>query len=974
MSRIRIGVGLALLIATTLNGCTSETEGFCEKDSDCPAGQRCNTTLGRCEATAPDGGLDGLPGLDALADGDLGPSPDQGKLQNGSACSAAGECESGFCADGVCCDGDCDGTCRSCKLAGSEGTCTLAPDGDDPDADCKGTDVVCDGTCDGFGQCTYPDSSKPCGAPTCSAGELISPTCDGSGGCSSTKTSCGGFACDTSVDTCKTSCLAKADCMPTFECVSTVCSKPQPNGSACGTNNAACQSGHCVEGYCCDSDCTNPCQSCALAGKLGTCSAVSDYTGCGAETCTGSTKVDQACIAGTCTPVTTQCAPFLCNPTMPACLSACSDSTQCVATAYCDGNKDCQPKKPNGGTCSSAEMCQSTFCVAGVCCDNACSPAMACVDGASSSTTTLKSCGTGACTSTTKPCGLYKCDATKTDCLKSCTSDAQCVTGYFCVSGTCQKKPLGAYCTAGSECQSTFCTENVCCNDTCNNGPCQSCKVTGKEGTCSYVPANTICDDTLKCVNSTGSSYLTKGRCDGKSSVCKDVKELDCFAYKCSGSACLTSCAAHADCVSTVCDLSALFGTQNTCIAESDICYAESSMPAPGAGTRQSPYPKIQTCLGTAKRHIAIADGIYDENLTISRQAALWGTDTAGTLVQHGLANASLINAIIQKMSGTVVSVTPPAAANKVILWGLRVNRPQAGTGMPPLVDIVANGPVMLHTVDVAKNGGACVRVRPLSTPTPQATLTLEDASLGNCETAVDADAVHLVVRNAGIGWMPKGIGIVHIGSGTTGNAYLTLEDLHIGYCGTVATPLSHAIRVVDSDIKLDRIRIANSVVDYGIYLENYVPGLISNAQVSGAGVGLSSAQDLSGLTIVNSTFTDNASIQVSCGSTTKLYNSILWKKNVFVDSWTGGCSFYYSQVQKDPGSTVPGSNNGYTDPTFDTVDALNPYYRLSPGSPCRDVGTTIVPGLSPFLTKDLFNAPRVANGQVDKGALEYQP
>lgn len=973
MSRIGFGVVITLLIASAA-GCTSETEGFCDEDSDCPAGQRCNTTLGRCEGAGPDGGLDGLPTLDALADGDLGPGPDQGKLQNGAACSAAGQCESGFCVDGLCCDGDCDGTCRSCKLAGSEGTCTLAPAGEDPDADCKGTDVICDGSCDGFGQCSYPDSSKPCGTPTCSAGELASPTCDGSGGCSSTKTSCGGFACDAALDACKTSCLSKADCEAGFECLSQVCSNPQPNGSACGTNNAACQSGHCVEGYCCDSACTNPCQSCALAGKLGACSAVADYTGCGAETCVGSTKTDQACIAGTCTPVTTQCAPFLCNPTLPVCLTACNDSTQCVATAYCDGSLVCQPKKANGGGCTSNAMCQSGFCVAGTCCDSACSPAMACVDGASFSTTTIKSCGTGTCQSTTTNCGWYKCDANKTDCLKSCTSDAHCHTGYFCISGVCDKKPNGTTCSAGSECQSTVCAEGVCCNDPCTVGPCMSCKVAGKVGTCSYVPANTICDNTLKCVNSTGSSYLTKGRCDGTSSVCKDVKEIDCLAYKCSGTACLTGCAAHADCVSTVCDLSALFGTQNTCIAEADICYAESSMPAPGAGTRQSPYPKIQTCLsGTSKRHIAIADGIYDENLSISRQAALWGTDTAGTLVQHGLANGSLINAVIQKISGTVVSVNLTSTTNKVLVWGVRVNRPQAGTAMPPLVDIVNNGPTLLHTVDVTKNGGACVRVRPQSTPTPQATLTLEDASLGNCEAAIDADAVHLAVRNAGIGWMPKGIGIVHVGSGTTANANLTLEDLHIGYCGTVATPLSHAVRVVDSNINLDRVRIANSFADYGIYLENYVPGVISNAQVSGVGVGLSSAQDLSSLTVVNGTFTESANVQVSCGSTTKLYNSILWKKNATTDSWAGSCTFSYSQVQKAAASTVPGSNNASTDPLFDTIDALNPYYRLSASSPCRDAGTTTVPGVSSFPTKDLFNAPRVVNGQVDRGALEHQ-
>ncbi|MEZ4310772.1 MAG: hypothetical protein R3F14_22240 [Polyangiaceae bacterium] len=66
----------------------------------------------------------------------------------GAACAAGNECTSGFCADGVCCDTACDGTCVSCKLAGTVGTCTNIPNGQDPDNECPGMK-----TCTGMAAC-----------------------------------------------------------------------------------------------------------------------------------------------------------------------------------------------------------------------------------------------------------------------------------------------------------------------------------------------------------------------------------------------------------------------------------------------------------------------------------------------------------------------------------------------------------------------------------------------------------------------------------------------------------------------------------------------------------------------------------------------------------------------------------------------------------------------------------------------------
>src|SRR5262249_36193554 len=60
-------------------------------------------------------------------------------LKAGSAatCTMASQCPTGFCVDGVCCNSACNGTCESCAVPGSLGTCTAVPDGTDPDGECR---------------------------------------------------------------------------------------------------------------------------------------------------------------------------------------------------------------------------------------------------------------------------------------------------------------------------------------------------------------------------------------------------------------------------------------------------------------------------------------------------------------------------------------------------------------------------------------------------------------------------------------------------------------------------------------------------------------------------------------------------------------------------------------------------------------------------------------------------------------------
>ena len=136
-----------------------------------------------------------------------------GKRPNGATCTGATECSSGFCEQGTCCLTACSGSCRSCGLAGTAGTCVLVPAGDDPLGQCAdGGASTCgtDGTCDGGGSCRLYASGTVCVPQSCT-GATFTParTCNGTGTCqTTTPSSCGTYVCGTGV--CKTSCTADA--------------------------------------------------------------------------------------------------------------------------------------------------------------------------------------------------------------------------------------------------------------------------------------------------------------------------------------------------------------------------------------------------------------------------------------------------------------------------------------------------------------------------------------------------------------------------------------------------------------------------------------------------------------------------------------------------------------------------------------------------------------------------------------------
>ncbi len=295
----------------------------------------------------------------------------------GATCTAATDCASGFCQQGVCCATSCTGTCQSCALAASAGTCTNVPAGQDPLAQCTdagAASCATDGSCDGAGKCRLYAAGTTCAAATCSGSTATAArTCDGAGTCATaTPSSCAPFACDTAGTACGTTCTTNAGCASPSACNTTTMSCGlASNGSAC-TAGTTCNSGFCAQGVCCATACTGTCSACNVTGSVGTCVAVpagqdplnqcadagatscglnglcngsgacqkyAAGTSCGSVTCAGSTLTPAAACDGngTCvTPATSACTPYVCGTN--ACKTSCTTSADCVSPAVCTAN------------------------------------------------------------------------------------------------------------------------------------------------------------------------------------------------------------------------------------------------------------------------------------------------------------------------------------------------------------------------------------------------------------------------------------------------------------------------------------------------------------------------------------------------------------------------------------------------------------------------------------------------------------
>ncbi|HEY0711135.1 MAG TPA: hypothetical protein VGF45_00555, partial [Polyangia bacterium] len=152
------------------------------------------------------------------------------KLAVAAACMTNAQCASGHCVDRVCCATDCTQTCYACNLAGTAGTCTAIPSGQDPGSECAAEGPsTCGraGGCNGRGGCRLHPAGTMCGAGACVDAMETSPrTCNGLGMCQmGTSKSCGNFVCKGAA--CGTTCAGAGDCKEGFFCVGGACLAPK---------------------------------------------------------------------------------------------------------------------------------------------------------------------------------------------------------------------------------------------------------------------------------------------------------------------------------------------------------------------------------------------------------------------------------------------------------------------------------------------------------------------------------------------------------------------------------------------------------------------------------------------------------------------------------------------------------------------------------------------------------------------------
>jgi len=215
----------------------------------------------------------------------------------GDACDATGSCVSGApvtCADdGLSCTAEvCEPTTGSCIEMVTEG-CAI------------GGACIGEGTLDPSNACMQCNSGKNpmgyspvdmgtlCSNPSCAASTLtLAGACDMSGTCVPGAANACAHGC-ADATSCMDACTMDSQCPLAQHCDTTSgnCVDDATPGTTC-TQDAACASGFCVDGVCCDTRCNDVCEACDSTGSAGTCTPFANGTDpddecAGALTCNG---------------------------------------------------------------------------------------------------------------------------------------------------------------------------------------------------------------------------------------------------------------------------------------------------------------------------------------------------------------------------------------------------------------------------------------------------------------------------------------------------------------------------------------------------------------------------------------------------------------------------------------------------------------------------------------------------------------
>ncbi len=410
--------------------------------------------------------------------------PANTSTRDGQACTDDGNpCSLDLCETNACTHNQPAAASVLCRA--SKGVC-------DPLEDCDGTTTTCPAdvifnaahvcrpvaageTCDVAESCTTGGPNCPadgfdantvsCGAASCAFGtETLAVSCPGatvSGTCpTATTKACSPYLCAGTA--CGTTCAVKTDCAGGFYCNPSHQCVPELTAGAPCTTAESCGTGICVDGVCCNSQCTGQCQACNVATSPGVCSPITDKVPHGSRTpCTG----DGSACQGVCDGVNTgSCA-------LPG------SSTQCRAPTCTGGTATLVAACQGNGTCPAV---QTQACAPGIC-QAASGPKAICVG----------SNGT------------------------PCTADVECQTGNYCSAGVCIPKITdGTACAADSQCANGHCVDNLCCNSACD-GQCEACDVAGSLGKCSAVTDKKPHGGRPACASDPQYTACA-GQCDGK--------------------------------------------------------------------------------------------------------------------------------------------------------------------------------------------------------------------------------------------------------------------------------------------------------------------------------------------------------------------------------------------------------------------------------------------------------------------------
>jgi hypothetical protein len=238
----------------------------------------------------------------------------------------------------------------------------------------------------------------------------------------------------------------------------------KPNGMPCG-GGAECNSGNCVDSFCCDTPLANcaGCKACNLSASPGVCGNVP-----------GGTDPHNACPANASNCAAGGCTAGACTPSL----------NTVVCSSVCSATNQHMTKTCNGVT---------------VGCTNA---------------------------ATTSPCPGNLVCANATTCNTSCTTggDAACLTGYFCAAGNCAAKlGNGQACTAANQCTSGACGSFHRDGDGDSYGAAATTTLCGSTPPTGYVTNGTDCCDADSDVKPGQTAWFAVG-----STACAGTFDYNC--------------------------------------------------------------------------------------------------------------------------------------------------------------------------------------------------------------------------------------------------------------------------------------------------------------------------------------------------------------------------------------------------------------------------------------------------------------